>query len=255
MQSSDHESESNDARHDIDDLLKDWPYETSSLSVRKVLAHDGRTVLQMRIEMGILQLETSGRPDGGQPGGASSYLDYLLQLSDGQDDFELNEEQCSECDREFVQYYHRRICWLGLQEYAEAVKDADHTLALMDFCSSHSPDPNWTLSHEQYRAFVMYHRIQAHALAVLDEGGPENAIMAINQGLENMRGVYDELEAEEQFESDELVTRLVELRESLRSQFDVGRTLPEQLEDAISREQYELAAKLRDELANRQAEM
>ena len=240
---------------DIDQLLRDWPYETTSLSVRKVVASDGRTVLQMRIEMGILQLETSGRPDGARPDGDESYLHHMIRRSGGDADFVMDETQCAECDREFVQFYHRRICWLGLQEYAKAVEDADHTLALMDFCSAHSPDPNWTMSHEQYRAFVMYHRTQANALAMLDESSPEEAIESINQGLEQLRAVYQDMEVDEDFESDELVSRLVDLRESLRTQFEVGRTLPEQLADAVSREQYELAAKLRDQLAKRQQDL
>ena len=47
------------------------------------------------------------------------------------------------------------------------------------------------------------------------------------------------------------MARLVELRESVREKFEVGRTLQEQLGDAIASEQYELAARLRDQLADR----
>ena len=36
----------------------------------------------------------------------------------------LSEEQCLEADREFVQFYHRRICWLTLRHYARALADA-----------------------------------------------------------------------------------------------------------------------------------
>ncbi len=50
------------------------------------------------------------------------------------DDFVLSEEQCAEADREFVQFYQRRLCWLALREFSHAVADADHTtLAFMDF--------------------------------------------------------------------------------------------------------------------------
>ena len=48
----------------IDEILRDWPYEPDSVSVRLTEGDDGRDVIQMRIEMGVLQLETSGRPDG-----------------------------------------------------------------------------------------------------------------------------------------------------------------------------------------------
>jgi hypothetical protein len=58
------------ARHPhIDKILRDWPYEPHSVSVRLVQGGDGRELIQMRIEMGLLQLEVEGRPDGDRPGG------------------------------------------------------------------------------------------------------------------------------------------------------------------------------------------
>ena len=68
---------------------------------------------------------------------------------------------------------------------------------------------------------------------------------------DRMKQVFVEYEAEEEFDEDELVQRLVELRESLRQHFRVGRTLQEQLADAIANEKYELAAEIRDELNRR----
>ena len=47
-------------RHDIDRILKEWPYEPGEISARLVRATDGREVLQMRVEMGVLQLEIDG---------------------------------------------------------------------------------------------------------------------------------------------------------------------------------------------------
>ena len=88
-----------------------------------------------------------------------------------------------EIDREFVQYYHRRICWLALKEYHRAAEDADHTLKLMDFSTAHSPDENWSLMHEQYRPFVLFHRTQALALTELEETDPEKAVATIYKGL------------------------------------------------------------------------
>ncbi len=199
-----------------------------------------------------MQLEVEGRPDGTRPHGEESFYDFLVSQSllEG-DDLVLTDEQCTEVDREFVQFYHRRICWLKLQEYRQAVADADHTLGLMDFCVKHSPDENWTVSHEQYRPFVMFHRIQAAALAELEDSGPEAAVHQLNLGLKRLQQLFNDHDAEEQFEEDELVKRLTELRESLRREYSVGRTLHEQLADAVASEQYELAAQLRDELARR----
>ena len=239
-------------RQDIDDVLRDWPYDSGAVSARLVRTEDGREVLQMRVEMGLVQMETANRPDGERPGGASTYLDRLIQ--DGVrlgERFELTEEQCSEIDREFHQFYQRRICWLALREFTRAVEDADHTLALMDFALDHSPNEDWTLSHERYRPFVLFQRTQAAALAQLEESGPERAIEEINAGLGRLGEVSDEVEYEEESAESQMVDQLHRLREWIREEHDLGQTLSEQLADAVSREQYELAARLRDEIARR----
>ena len=241
-------------KNNIDAILNRWPYDQDTLNVRGAKGEDGRDVIQMRIDMGVLQLETTGRPDGDKPFGFDTFYDYLLAEELRDDDFVLDEEQCQAVDREFVQFYHRRICWLSLREFAAAMADADHTLALMSFCEAHSPDEQWTMSHEQYRPFVLFHRIQAAALAELEEDAAEAAIHQINLGLDKLHDLYSEHDAEDVFEADELVARLTDLRESLRDHYKVGRTLHEQLQDAVAKEQYELAAKIRDELARRIAE-
>jgi hypothetical protein len=203
----------------------------------------------MRVDMGVLQLETDLRPDGSRPHGAETYYDYLVgeAIREG-DAFRLSKQQCGEADREFVQYYHRRLCWLSLREYRRAARDADHSLAFMDFVREHSPDEEWTLSHEQYRPFVLFHRVQAGALAALEGGGAEAAIREINGGLERFRDLFARYGAVEQFAEDELVRRLEEMREGVRRKYEVGPTLDERLAEAVRAEDYELAARIRDQI-------
>jgi hypothetical protein len=236
----------------LDEILRDWGFDPHSLSVRLVKGDDGRDVIQMRVDLGILQMETQGRPDGQPMNGFPTFLDHLLDLEQSDPEFEMSDDQCFEADREFVQFYHRRISWLRLQHYHRAVEDADHTLSLMDVCRDHSVDEDWTMSHEQYRPFVLFHRTQAAALAALDEADAETAIAEITSGLEQMREVFVEHEAEEEFDEDEMVQQLSKLRESLREEYEVGPSLQERLAEAVRSEQYELAAMLRDELARRQ---
>ena len=239
-------------RHDIDAVLQDWPYKPGVISARLLRAADGREVMQMRVELGVLQMEATGRPDGEHPNGCATVLDWLRERArELGPAFELTEADCIEVDREFLQFYHRRICCMALREFGRAVADADHTLALMDFVAAHAPDEEWALSHGQYRPFVLFHRTQAAALDALQSAGAETAIEEVARGLDVMRSVFAALEAEDQFEQDELVGQLVELRESLRNEFKVGRTLAEELADAVATEQYERAARLRDEIARR----
>ena len=64
-------------KQDIDDILKQWPFDPFNVNVR-LLESSHREVLQMRVDMGILQLEIEGRPDGNQfPG-----CDDLLRISE-----------------------------------------------------------------------------------------------------------------------------------------------------------------------------
>ena len=235
----------------LDHLLSRWVFDPNTLNSRMVKGRDGRDVIQMRVDMGVLQLETTGRPDGAQPNGCETYLDYLQGVLLKDPDRKLSEGECGEVDREFMQFYHRRICWLRLQYYQRAVMDADHTLRLMDVSDQMSPDEEWTGSHEQYRPFVLFHRTQAAALAQLDETSAEVAVEEINSGLDTIRTFFSKHEAEEHFEDDELVVRLVELRESLRNEYSVGKTLLERLTEAVEQERYELAAELRDQLSKR----
>jgi hypothetical protein len=239
---------------DIDTLLKHWEFQPGEVNARLLRARDGREVLQMRVDMGVLQLETELRPDGTKPHGAETYYDYLVgeAIREG-DAFRLSKQQCSEADREFVQFYQRRLCWLSLREYRRAARDADHSLAFMDFVREHSPDEEWTLSHEQYRPFVLFHRVQASALAALQEDGPESAIGEINSGLTRFKDLFARYDAAEQYADDELVRRLEEMRESVRRRYEVGRTLDEQLAEAVRAEDYELAARIRDRIRRGEA--
>lgn len=242
------------SEHDnIDFILNAWEYEPATVNARIVQGDDGRDVLQMRVDLGVLQMETNGRPDGATPAGFETVLHQLRSVIETRgENYELTDEDCFDIDREFVQFYHRRICWLQLRRFEQAIADADHTLALMDLCRDHSPDEQWTLAHEQYRPFVLFHRIQAEALIMLDDGeGAEAAVEVISQGLERLKAIYDTYETTERFEDDDIVKRLTEIREDIRKRYDIGQTLRERLEAAVAHEQYELAAKLRDELARR----
>jgi len=241
-----------DKKYDIDDVLRHWAFKPGVIAARLIRAGDGREVLQMRIEMGLLQMEITGRPDGEHPGGANTCLEWLQELAQNEGEpFVLNDQQCMEIDREFVQFYHRRICCLALRQCGLAVADADYTLALMDFAAAHASNRQWAMSHEQYRPLVLFHRIQADALRELQQSNAANAIEAINRGLVQLREVYVRYGAEDRFEQDELVAQLSAMKESLRAEYQVGKTLDEQLADAVSAEEYERAARLRDEIAKK----
>jgi protein-arginine kinase activator protein McsA len=244
-------------QQDIDSALQGWEFKPGVVQARLVQARDGRQVIQMRVDLGVLQIETTGRPDGARPHGHDSYADYLRQQARVADkagqSFTLTEEQAQEADREFVQFYHRRICWLALRNYALAVADADHTLAFMDFVRDHAPSEEYREAHERYRGFVMFHRVQAAAALAAEENDPEGAIDQVREGLRAIKECLAAFEIdEENFEEDGMVQQLRKMEEQLRKLHNIDATLREQLEQAVANEDYEVAARLRDELKRRE---
>ena len=243
---------------DIDAALYAWNFKPGSVKARLIRAGNGREVLQMRVDLGVLQMETSGRPDGARPHGCPTYFDYLRRQAraaarQGQE-LVLSEEQCREADREFVQFYHRRISWLALRQFDRAVADADHTLEFMDFVRDHSPSEEYTQAHEQYRGFVWFHRTQAAVARAIERKNPEEAIDEIRGGLEKLRAFFVSFDAEEHMKEDSMVQQLLQLEKSLRETHGIEATLHEQLDQAVAREDYETAAKLRDALRRRPEE-
>lgn len=249
-------------RRDIDDALQGWPYEPESGEVvaRELRARDGRMVVQVRQELGILQLEVDGRPDGIRPHGFATYLDYLrhraaargLDPSGKSPPWLMRAEHRDEVDREFIQFYHRRTAWLTLQRYDKALADADHTLALMDFVRRHGGDAEYIASHEQFRGMVVFQRTQAAAALALERRRPDEAIDAVREGAERLNRHLRDWEADEH-DPDEipdrtLIDQLRHLETEIRANFAVEKTLREQLDEAIAREDYERAARLRDQI-------
>src|SRR5438874_13446494 len=92
---------------DLNTVLKDWPHEPGMIKVRKVTGLDGRDKLQLRIDLGVLQMEMTGRPDGLRPHGCDSLLSShqnpakLAQASGG--DCELTPADCAALHQEGIQ--------------------------------------------------------------------------------------------------------------------------------------------------------
>src|SRR5205814_4041252 len=99
---------------DITPLLKGWDYEPGTINVRKVTGADGSPKLQMRLDLGLLQMELNGRPDGSKPHGFDSLLEYFEsalkeheQKNGTELGFHLTGNQCQSLRDEAVQYYQR----------------------------------------------------------------------------------------------------------------------------------------------------
>ena len=61
---------------DISHLLEHWDYKPGQVVVRKIKGRDGLDKIQLRVDLGLLQMNVEGRPDGKRPFGHPSLLEY-----------------------------------------------------------------------------------------------------------------------------------------------------------------------------------
>lgn len=244
-------------RRDIDHILRSWLYEPNCATARLIRAADGRSLLQMRIDLGVIQMETHFRPDGTRPGGFKTYFRMLRAKATGSNGmFVLSGEHYAELVRELKQFDYRRICWLALKRYPAAVKDADHSLGILNFIRDYSPLVHWSQEQEILRPFLTFHRIYAATMAILQNSSPEIAIRELNKGIETLKEtIRMNLElfkkSKPDDETERFTTQLVDLKHSIRKEHNLNLSLEEQLENAIFEEDYERAAKIRDKISSK----
>src|SRR5271170_4025769 len=101
---------------DISPVLRGWDYEPGTINVRKIAGLDGSPKLQMRVDLGLLQMEVNGRPDGERPFGCESLLEYhekqlaKLQRQQGSEmGFHLTSNECQSLREEAIMYYQRYL--------------------------------------------------------------------------------------------------------------------------------------------------
>jgi hypothetical protein len=244
---------------DLTRLLNEWPYEPGKLNVRLITADDGEPRVQVRLDLGILQMFVDGRPDGQRPNGFDSLLEYHEARLDeaegsggesGQPRFSLNPDECEELRAEAVQYYHRYMALLVLEDYEGVVRDTTRNLRVLDLCAQHAETEADRAALEQFRPYITMMRARALASQALKDNEPKAALVAIDTGLEALRLYFAEHGEPDLFEQSSEVQMLKGMREALVPKLPVSQTseLRARLDKALEQENYELAAILRDEL-------
>lgn len=247
---------------DLTNLLKEWPYEPGQINVRLIQGDDGEPKIQMRLDLGVLQMEVSGRPDGLRPHGCESLLEYHEtridqsgeeQEADAAEDAEppiLSEEDCRLLREEAVQYYHRYISLLVLSDYDGVVRDTSRNLRVLDLCRQHAEGEEDRMILEQFRPYITMMKMRALASQMVADDEPKAALFMIDEGLEQIRRQYEEAGRNAEFEESSEVQLLRGMRDELVTKLPASQKheLRERLRRAIEAENYELAAILRDEL-------
>jgi len=237
---------------DLSPILQRWEYDESR-TVRRVRAANGREVLQVRLPLGIEQYEINGRPDGLRPEGYESWLRcYQQKAQVFGPEFVLNQKDCERLQGEGVLYYYRYLLFFQIGEYSLCARDTARNLRLLDFVSKHSARRECAEGLEQYRPYILRMNVMARTLrGVKEKGDIRGAIRKLEQGIESIRRLPSiEENAIFDFERERSIKSIQDLIRQFRTQLPTSRRdlLKKQMEEAISREDYEKAATLRDQL-------
>ncbi len=236
---------------DMTEILESWPHEPGSLQARIIRAADGARKLQVRLDLGIIQMELDGRPDGRSPHGFESMLEYYkdsMEKSGGS--FVLSPDDCSELQAEGIQFYHRYVSLLHLEEFELVVRDTNRNLAMFEFVEAYAEDDEAASSLTQFRPYVIMVNTRARAALAADRENMGAAMEIISEGRRRILESYD---MDPESEHSDTIPELTSLDE-WAAEFLMDRPLSEtdrlqrEMDIAIENEAYERAAELRDEL-------
>ena len=268
---------------DLSEILEEWPFEPGKISVRVIEGKDDEPRIQVRLDLGLLQMYVAGRPDGKRPNDHDSLLEYFesqvdqMQMDeigpeepageplvesyeDENEEPEADEsgrpprfltgEDCKLLREEAQQYYHRYIALLVLEDYEAVVRDTSRNLRVLDMFRDYAIDDDDRVAMESHRPYIMMMRARALASQAMKAEENKAAIFAIDEGLESLRSYYESLDRPELFEESGEAQMLRDMRDALVPKLPVSQKaeLRQRLDAAIASENFELAAILRDEI-------
>jgi len=248
---------------DLDELLAGWDCPPGELRARTVVGRDGVELIQLRVDLGVMQMAMTDRPDGQRCRGLPTARDYIqreLRLGHGP----LAAEDWKELEREVVQTNYRRVALSTLSEDAlqandrdaaerflrQALLDTEHCLDALGLVegAADRESENATL-----RPTLIFDRARLLSQLRIVEGRFEEAIEESEAGAASLEQLLGELGYDgEMRDEDPGVLYLNELGQRLRREYGITRTLREQLEEAIENEDFERAAQLHDALRQRE---
>jgi len=241
--------------NDISEVIRDWEYESGQISARKIKGKDGKEKIQMRVELGLLQMETEGRPDGKRPHGKESLLEYHLSRLEeyrakhgSTKGFRLNKDECEDLYREALEYYQRYLSLFSLKDYEGVIRDTERNLRVHNLAESYAVDEKYRRIFTKYVPYIIMMNAKARALIDLERKEYHKALMETKRGIQRIDEFFKNRGQSESSEKSEEIANLRELSEEIRRKKPLTELdkLKLELEEAVKREDFETAAKLRD---------
>ncbi len=243
---------------DLQPVLMDWDYDPDRISTRKILGADGTVKIQLRVELGLLQMESKGRPDGARPHGRETLLGHhkerlaRFEKKNGTTvGFALSARECKELHEEASLYYRRYVSLFVLEEFEDVIADTAHNIAVMDMLREYAAEAEDRRRLEPFRPYVLMMDARARAYHALGEEQHTSALAHVNRGLAHIRSVFESWNKADAYEAAEETRILRELRQEIMAEMpqDSVIVLRSALREAVAEERYEEAAKLRAKLA------
>ncbi len=250
---------------DISHIIAGWDYEPDEVSVRIVVGADGREKIQMRLDLGLLQMEMEGRPDGARPEGRESWLEYYMQRQRAAEATEpdkpvppLETADCEKLLREGVQYYYRYLSFWHLKRYELCARDTNRNLKLFKFVREYARLDRDKRQFDQWRPYVTKMHSQAVATPLVEMGQYDAALKAIEAGIAAIRQFLEDYHQTENAEQcvelaqlerwrDQIIARRPQIPAPIEAPNPLAE-LKKDLERAIVNEEFEEAARLRDKI-------
>ncbi len=252
---------------DLASIINDWPHDdcVEAKNVRLVTGADGAPKVQLRIRCGVIQWEAEGRPDGTRPNGCPSMLEYCAQLLQedpflpvlpGEPPAALDPGLAEELLDELIDYCRRGRALFLLGEYPRAIADAEHSLAILRLLRLNCPGDAVHEGYDHYRPTLLLERARGEMMQHLAEDDVRGALEALAGGIDDIDAFHLEYELVGHMAESSERQVLVDLRRSLREKhnvplndMDLLQSLTAEQAVAISRENYEMAARLRDKIS------
>lgn len=247
---------------DISDLLSGWDFKPGQVIARRFEGRDGKEKIQLRVDLGILQMNAEGRPDGRRPMAHDSWYDLQVkrlqrhvESTGSEEGFSLNSDICSKLQQECIQYHHRYICFFQLEDFAAVERDCERNLQVFEFVAEHAETDELAWSLLQFVPQLLMMRTRARGSVQMKKQNFTKATAAIEEGIEELETFYRENGREDLMaNSGELASLRVwmdEVRD--RRPLTEIEKLQRALEEAIRAEDYERAAEVRDQMRKLQA--
>jgi len=242
--------------YDISEVLMTWEYDRLN-NIRKIKGNNGKEKVQIRLPLGIEQFEVEGRPDGKRPYGKESLLEYyrgkveVYKKKRGNDEaFGLTSEDCSRLYEEGLLYYYRYVLFFQLKDYERVVRDTQRNIEYFDFVKKYAIEEEDRLALERYRPYIIRMNALGKGLACLERKEYEDALRKIEEGIRAIDSLPDMENATFNLEKERSLSLLRGMAKEILTERPLSekQKLQKKLQEAIEQENYERAARLRDQL-------